>query len=37
VPAGKLILTPRLYWPKETPSSIIDGNWKIPPTVKLGQ
>lgn len=29
-PAGKFILMLRLYWPKETPPSIIDGSWKIP-------
>jgi hypothetical protein len=21
----------RLYWPKETPPSILDGSWKAPP------
>jgi hypothetical protein len=30
-PTGKFILMLRLYWPKETPPSIIDGTWKIPP------
>jgi hypothetical protein len=29
-PKGKFILMLRLYWPKETPPSIIDGSWKIP-------
>ena len=29
-PAGKFILMLRLYWPKETPPSIIDGSWKPP-------
>lgn len=29
-PAGKFIPMLRLYWPKETPPSIIDGTWKIP-------
>jgi hypothetical protein len=33
-PEGKFILMLRLYWPKETPPSIIDGTWTIPP-VKL--
>jgi hypothetical protein len=33
-PAGKFILMMRLYWPKETPPSIIDGSWK-PPAVKM--
>jgi hypothetical protein len=35
-PAGKFILMLRLYWPKETPPSIIDGSWK-PPAVKTVQ
>jgi hypothetical protein len=35
-PAGKFILMLRLYWPKETPPSIIDGSWK-PPAVKKVQ
>jgi len=30
-PKEKFILMMRLYWPKETPPSIIDGTWKIPP------
>jgi hypothetical protein len=30
-PADKFILMFRLYWPKETPPSIIDGTWTIPP------
>lgn len=29
-PAGKFNLMMRLYWPKETPPSIIDGTWKPP-------
>ncbi len=33
-PEGRFILMLRLYWPKETPPSIIDGTWTIPP-VKL--
>jgi len=33
-PADKFILMLRLYWPKETPPSILDGTWTIPP-VKL--
>jgi hypothetical protein len=32
-PAGRFIPMLRLYWPKETPPSIIDGTWK-PPKVK---
>jgi hypothetical protein len=30
-PKDKFILMMRLYWPKETPPSILDGSWKIPP------
>ena len=30
-PKDKFILMFRLYWPSETPPSIIDGTWKIPP------
>ncbi|MGH3725649.1 MAG: DUF1254 domain-containing protein [Mycobacterium sp.] len=33
VPTGKFNLMLRLYWPKETPPSIIDGTWK-PPAVQ---
>ena len=29
-PSGKFITMLRLYWPTETPPSIIDGTWKIP-------
>ncbi len=29
-PAGDFILMMRLYWPKESPPSLIDGSWKIP-------
>jgi hypothetical protein len=32
-PSGGFVLMFRLYWPKETPPSIIDGSWK-PPEVK---
>ncbi len=31
--AGKFIPMMRLYWPKETPPSILDGTWK-PPTIR---
>jgi len=34
-PTGKFILMLRLYWPKETPPSIIDGTWKIPGVQKV--
>jgi hypothetical protein len=33
-PKAKFIPMLRLYWPKETPPSIIDGTWK-PPAVKV--
>ena len=29
-PKDKFILMMRLYWPSETPPSILDGTWKIP-------
>lgn len=32
-PSGKFILMLRMYWPTETPPSIIDGSWK-PPAAK---
>lgn len=32
-PSGKFILMFRLYWPQETPPSIVDGTW-TPPAVK---
>jgi hypothetical protein len=34
-PEGKFILMMRLYWPKETPPSIIDGTWQLPAAVKV--
>ncbi len=36
-PDGKFILMMRLYWPKETPPSIIDGSWKPPAVKKIEQ
>jgi hypothetical protein len=30
-PRGEFVLMMRLYYPKETPPSILDGSWKIPP------
>jgi hypothetical protein len=33
-PKAKFIPMMRLYWPSETPPSIIDGSWK-PPAIKL--
>ena len=29
-PKDKFILMMRLYWPKETPPSVLDGSWKVP-------
>ena len=29
-PEGKFVLMLRLYWPKETSPSILDGTWKVP-------
>jgi len=34
-PADKFILMLRLYWPDESPPSIIDGTWTIPPVKKV--
>jgi hypothetical protein len=34
-PTGKFIPMLRLYWPKETPPSIIDDTWKIPAILKV--
>lgn len=34
-PAGKFVLMLRLYWPRETPPSIIDGSWKPPAVVQV--
>ena len=35
-PTGKLILMLRLYWPNETPPSILDGSWKPPAVQQSG-
>ena len=35
-PKGKFVPMLRLYWPQETPPSIIDGTWK-PPAIKVAQ
>jgi len=35
-PKGKFHLMLRMYWPVETPPSIIDGSWKIPAVEKAG-
>jgi hypothetical protein len=34
-PKGKFILMMRLYWPKESPPSIIDGTWRPPAVRKI--
>lgn len=34
-PEGKFCLMLRLYWPNETPPSILDGSWKIPPVTQV--
>lgn len=34
-PLGKFVLMLRMYWPKETPPSIIDGSWTIPAVKKV--
>jgi hypothetical protein len=34
-PQGKFVLMLRMYWPRETPPSILDGTWKIPPVKKV--
>jgi hypothetical protein len=35
-PTGDFILMMRLYWPQETPPSIIDGSWIVPPVIRTG-
>lgn len=35
-PAGQFILMMRMYWPKETPPSILDGSWSPPLVKKAG-
>ena len=34
-PKGRFQLMLRLYWPNETPPSIIDGTWSPPPAKKI--
>jgi hypothetical protein len=34
-PADRFILIMRMYWPKDTPPSILDGSWRIPPVNKV--
>jgi hypothetical protein len=33
-PSDQFILMMRMYWPKETPPSILDGTWSPPPVKK---
>jgi hypothetical protein len=33
-PKGDFIAMMRMYWPKATSPSILDGSWKVPPVVK---
>jgi hypothetical protein len=35
-PAGKFILMLRMYWPRETDPTILDGSWVIPPVSRAG-
>lgn len=35
-PKDKFILMMRLYWPDDSPPSILDGSWVIPPVKKVG-
>jgi hypothetical protein len=34
-PKGEFLLTLRMYWPKDTPPSIIDGTWTLPPVHRV--
>jgi len=34
-PPGKFVLMLRMYWPRETPPSLIDGSWTIPAVKKV--
>ena len=34
-PKGKFVLMMRLYWPKETDPSLLDGSWALPPVKKV--
>ena len=35
-PAGKFVLMLRMYWPRETDPTILDGSWVIPPVIRAG-
>ncbi|MFN8625101.1 MAG: DUF1254 domain-containing protein [Candidatus Binatia bacterium] len=34
-PAGRFVLMLRLYWPNESPPSLLDGSWTIPPVRRV--
>jgi hypothetical protein len=34
-PKGRFVMMARLYWPNETPPSIINGTWKVPPAKQV--
>ena len=34
-PKGRFIPMLRLYWPRETPPSILDGTWTAPPVTQV--
>jgi hypothetical protein len=34
-PADQFILIARMYWPKDTPPSILDGTYKLPPVKEV--
>jgi hypothetical protein len=34
-PKDEFVLMLRMYWPKETSPSILNGTWEIPPLVKV--
>ena len=34
-PKGDFVLMLRMYWPQESPPSIIDGSWKVPQVTKV--
>jgi hypothetical protein len=31
------LLVMRMYWPKETTPSVLDGTWQVPPVVKVNR
>ena len=35
-PKDEFVLMLRLYWPKETPPSMLDGSWKVPEVKEVG-